>query len=85
MKHQFGLRMLAVHSGQPMQKLWRYETNNQQFTLDDFVKANSLSSHYQLIFPFYIGYMHKDDVLKRYDKDLFNLNRSHIQADQPNT
>lgn len=77
MRHQFGLRMVDMHSGQPMQKLWIYESDNQQFTLDDFVKANNLSSHRQLIFPFYIGYMHRDDVLKRYSKDLFDLSWPH--------
>lgn len=71
MKHQFGLRMLDVNSRKPLEKLWLYESENQQLTLDDFIKINSIDPQFQLVCPFYIGYMSQSDVLDKYNRDLF--------------
>ncbi len=71
MKHQFGLRILDVNARKPLEELWLYEGENQQLTLDDFIKINNIDPQFQLICPFYIGYMSQDEVLEKYDRDLF--------------
>lgn len=70
MKHQFGLRMFNAQTGLPMQKLFLYETDNEQLTIDDFIAINSKDERYQLIVHFYIGYMSREDALEQYDKYL---------------
>lgn len=71
MKHQFGLRMLDVMSGKPLEKLWLYQSENQQLTLDDFISINQIDARFQLVCPFYIGYMKQEDVFDKYDRSLF--------------
>lgn len=71
MKHQFGLRMLDVRSRSPLEKLFLYEGENQQLTMDDFVAINSKDPHFQLIYPFYIGYMEQKDIFEKFQRDLF--------------
>lgn len=46
MKHQFGLRMLDVNSRKPLEELWLYEDENQQLTLDDFIKINNIDPQF---------------------------------------
>ena len=71
MKHQFGLRMLDVMSGKPLEKLWLYQSENQQLTLHDFISINQIAARFQLVCPFYIGYMKQEDVFDKYDRSLF--------------
>ena len=71
MKHQFAVRMMDVKTALPMQKLFLYETDNQQLTLDDFIEINNINPQFQLVCYFYIGFMNQADVLEKYDPNLF--------------
>ena len=63
--------MLDVVSGKPLGKLWLYQSENQLLTLDDFIFINQIDVQFQLVYPFYIGYMKQEDIFKKYDEGLF--------------